>query len=51
MTLLSEMNRSQRTTFLIVTHDANIAAKCQRTITMNDGTVLNDSSTAPPEEE
>ena len=51
MSLLSEMNRNQRTTFLIVTHDANIAAKCQRTITMSDGMVLTDSITTPPEEE
>lgn len=51
MTLLGEMNQTQQTTFLIVTHDADIAAQCQRTITMNDGSILSDVAVPRPEEE
>lgn len=51
MTLLSEMNEKQGTTFLIVTHDRRIAARCQRIITMSDGNVLSGSSQLHTEEE
>ncbi len=51
MALLTEMNRSQHTTFLIVTHDANIASQCQRTITMSDGSIRNDTTSHRTEEE
>jgi ABC-type lipoprotein export system ATPase subunit len=51
MTLLSEMNEKQGTTFLIVTHDRRIAARCQRIITMNDGNVLSGSTQLHTEEE
>jgi len=51
MALLTEMNQTQQTTFLIVTHDANIASRCQRTITMSDGSILTDAAYARVEEE
>ena len=51
MALLTEMNKTQQTTFLIVTHDANIASLCQRTITMSDGSILTDGASSPTEEE
>ena len=51
MSLLSQMNEEQGTTFLIVTHDQSIASRCQRTITMNDGGVLAQSTVSPAEEE
>ncbi len=51
MALLTEMNQAQATTFLIVTHDANIASQCQRTITMSDGSILSDATSTPAEEE
>jgi putative ABC transport system ATP-binding protein len=51
MGLLSEMNRQQGTTFLIVTHDSNIASQCQRTITMSDGTIQSDAQQPAREEE
>ena len=40
MALLSSMNKVENTTFLIVTHDATIAKQCQRTITMQDGLIV-----------
>lgn len=51
MALLTEMNQTQNTTFLIVTHDANIASRCQRTITMSDGSILTDAASSRAEEE
>ena len=51
MSLLSQMNQEQGTTFLIVTHDQSIASRCQRTITMSDGSVLAQSTVSPVEEE
>jgi lipoprotein-releasing system ATP-binding protein len=39
MDLLIEINRSERTTFLISTHDENIAARCKRQIHMVDGRI------------
>ncbi|MDE6727568.1 MAG: ABC transporter ATP-binding protein [Oscillospiraceae bacterium] len=40
MDLLLKMNREQGKTILIVTHDPEIAAQCQRTIEISDGAVL-----------
>ena len=51
MGLLSQMNQQHGTTFLIVTHDSNIASQCQRTITMNDGTIQSDARRLEREEE
>ncbi|MDG1537440.1 MAG: ABC transporter ATP-binding protein [Candidatus Poseidoniaceae archaeon] len=49
LTLLKRLNTEQDTTFLIVTHDANIAALCDRVIQMDDGLIVNPD--APHEEE
>jgi lipoprotein-releasing system ATP-binding protein len=37
--LMREINLSDRTTFLICTHDADVAARCDRRIHMVDGLV------------
>ena len=43
MALLHDLNRTQGTTFLIVTHDQSIARACQRVVTMNDGRIVSDN--------
>ena len=35
--LLFEMNAARGTTLVLVTHDAQLAARCGRTITLRDG--------------
>ena len=35
--LLFKMNQEQGTTLVLVTHDANLAKRCQRTLIINDG--------------
>jgi lipoprotein-releasing system ATP-binding protein len=35
--LMLALNESHRTSFIIVTHDLNLAAKAQRTLTLSDG--------------
>jgi len=44
--LLRELNREFKTTFLIVTHDRHIAAGCDRVIEIDDGRVVKDMATA-----
>lgn len=39
MSLMQELNREQQQTFVIVTHDPSIAARCHRTIHMVDGVI------------
>jgi len=39
LSLMQELNRSQQQTFVIVTHDPSIAARCHRTIYMRDGLI------------
>ncbi|HEX6544010.1 MAG TPA: ABC transporter ATP-binding protein [Ktedonobacterales bacterium] len=39
MSLMSELNRSRRQTFVIVTHAADIGARAHRILTMRDGTI------------
>jgi putative ABC transport system ATP-binding protein len=39
MTLMQDLNREQQQTFLIVTHDPAIAARCHRTVHMVDGLI------------
>ena len=51
MALLTSMNEVENTTFLIVTHDATIAEQCQRTITMQDGLIVQASGANSGEEE
>jgi len=41
-TLLRDFNRDQGTTFLIVTHDPRLAARCDRIVRLVDGRVVGD---------
>jgi lipoprotein-releasing system ATP-binding protein len=43
---MRRFNRELGTTFLIVTHDTRIAARCERVIELVDGRVLRDVSSA-----
>ena len=40
MTLMETLNREQGLTFVIVTHAAEVGARCHRTIRMSDGRVV-----------
>jgi putative ABC transport system ATP-binding protein len=42
MDLLIRLNREQRQTFVLVTHDAAVAARAHRTILMRDGHITSD---------
>jgi lipoprotein-releasing system ATP-binding protein len=42
--LLREMNRTGRTTFLIVTHDPRLAQRCDRIVEVVDGRIVTDES-------
>lgn len=48
MALMQELNRSEGLTFIIVTHDPGIAARCHRTIYMQDGSIARDVANAVP---
>ena len=41
-------NRDYRTSFLVVTHDPRIAARCERVIEIVDGRITRDDATPPP---
>jgi len=43
MDLLVRLNREQRQTFVLVTHDAAVAARAHRTIRMRDGLIASDA--------
>lgn len=43
LTLLKRINKEHQTTFLIVTHDANIAELCDRVLQMDDGLIIANS--------
>ncbi|MDA0191112.1 MAG: ABC transporter ATP-binding protein [Proteobacteria bacterium] len=45
--LLREFNRRQHTTFLIVTHDPRLAARCDRIVELVDGRIVADRSPGP----
>ena len=45
MSLMQRLNREQGLTYVIVTHDAGIAARCHRTIHMHDGAIVSDEVT------
>ena len=45
--LLREVNRQQHTTFLIVTHDPRLAARCDRIIELVDGRIVDDRQHFP----
>lgn len=40
--LMNEVNKEDRTTFLICTHDEHVASRCSRRITLRDGRILAD---------
>ena len=42
MDLLVKLNREQGQTFVLVTHDASVAARAHRTILMGDGRIEGD---------
>ena len=44
MDLLVRLNQSERQTFVLVTHDAAVAARAHRTIRMRDGRIASDES-------
>jgi len=46
--LMRGLNRAEGHTFLIVTHDAEVGAACDRIIGMRDGRVVSDSRQAAP---
>ena len=41
--LLTDLNRSEGTTLVLVTHDATVASHASRIITLRDGSILSDS--------
>ena len=48
MTILQRLNRESGVTVVLVTHDAEVAAHAQRTVSMLDGRVVSDDSVAAP---
>lgn len=42
MTLLKSINEKMGTTFLLVTHDSDVAAQCSRILHMEDGEIVSD---------
>jgi putative ABC transport system ATP-binding protein len=48
--MMRTVNRERGTTFLIVTHNPEVAASCDRTIVMRDGVVVDDGDGTPPGE-
>ena len=42
MTLLKSINLNMGTTFLLVTHDSNVANQCSRILLMDDGEIVSD---------
>ncbi|NPV55106.1 MAG: ABC transporter ATP-binding protein [Anaerolineae bacterium] len=51
MRLVSDLNRSQGTTFVVVTHDANVARQTRRIIHMRDGRIIGEDHIGSPLEE
>jgi len=46
--MMRTINRERGTTFLIVTHNPEVAEACDRTIRMRDGVVVDDGDGTPP---
>ena len=42
--MLFRMNKEKKITLIIVTHDPDLAAKCERIVEMKDGRIVNDKS-------
>jgi putative ABC transport system ATP-binding protein len=42
--LMEDLNRSHGTTFVVVTHDARVGARCHRVIRMEDGRIIGEES-------
>lgn len=51
MSLLKELNKSQGTTFLVVTHDLNVARQTRRVLVMADGKIVREDRIGSPLEE
>lgn len=47
--LLFEIARAQRTSLVLITHDASLAARCDRTVRLVDGVIADSGLTAAPE--
>lgn len=47
--LLLQLNREEKTTMILVTHDAMLAAYADRIITLRDGSIVNDELVAQPQ--
>ncbi len=50
MNVLVDLNREQRLTFVLVTHDRGVGARCQRIVRMRDGLVEGEQSMAVQEQ-
>jgi putative ABC transport system ATP-binding protein len=48
MSLMEQLNREKGLTFVIVTHDPGVGARCNRIVTMRDGSIVSQESTAGP---
>lgn len=51
LALMAELNQSQGTTFVIVTHDRRVAQATQRILRMQDGSIVEDHRVSDPLEE
>jgi predicted ABC-type transport system involved in lysophospholipase L1 biosynthesis ATPase subunit len=49
MDLLVRLNESEQQTFVLVTHDAAVAARGHRTIRMRDGRITSDETSGKEE--
>jgi ABC-type lipoprotein export system ATPase subunit len=45
--IMRRMNRQHQVTFVLVTHDLDLAAETDRVIKLKDGKVVSDETTAP----
>jgi ABC-type lipoprotein export system ATPase subunit len=50
MGLIQQLNTDQQQTFVIVTHDADIGALCNRIVRMNDGEIIDQGQRQAPRE-
>lgn len=51
MQLLQELNNTQGVTFIVVTHDLNVARKTNRIVVMGDGKIIREDRIGNPIEE